>query len=181
MHNKVKRIRQPMYTAIGISLAFLLQACVFNEVTLGTNGSILQKGDVCPTLQITCLDDRQLQVPQADGVQFVLFFHTECKDSRRMLSLLQLLYDEYSEYVHFIGLACGQQPETIAPFIQHNNYSFPVAADADGSIYATFAEQTIPRVYIIADGIVQRVYDNRNVFTYALGKKFIQQYLSCCN
>ena len=48
-----------------------------------------------------------------------------------------------------------ESEESVQAFVRKHGYSFPIAADPEGSVYSLYAKNWIPRTYLIApDGTI---------------------------
>lgn len=59
-------------------------------------------------------------------VIFVNFWGTWCPPCRREMPSIQSLYEKYDGKVKFVTVAFEKRPGNLEPFIQKNNYTFPV-------------------------------------------------------
>jgi hypothetical protein len=67
------------------------------------------------------------------------------------------MWDDLHGNADFTMLIVGREEsqEAVSKFKVANNFTFPMAVDLDGSAYAGFAEERIPRTYLVSrDGTV---------------------------
>lgn len=105
---------------------------------------------------------------------FLNFWATWCGPCRMEMPYIQQVYEDYglnSGDVIILGVAnpkTGDQPnnsdvtqEEVEAFLSENGYTYPVAMDLDGSIFATYGIQAFPTTFMIDR--------NGNVYGYAAG------------
>lgn len=105
---------------------------------------------------------------------FLNFWATWCGPCRMEMPYIQKVYEDYgsnSGDVIILGVAnpkTGDQPnnsdvtrEEVESFLSENGYTYPVAMDLDGSIFAAYGIQAFPTTFMIDK--------NGNVYGYAAG------------
>lgn len=105
---------------------------------------------------------------------FLNFWATWCGPCRMEMPYIQQVYEDYgsnSGDVIILGVAnpkTGDQPnnsdvtrEEVESFLSENGYTYPVAMDLDGSIFAAYGIQAFPTTFMIDK--------NGNVYGYAAG------------
>jgi peroxiredoxin len=119
---------------------------------------LLKIGDASPDFSITIDDGTTFDIAALRGkVVVVNFFATWCGPCLAELPHVQRLWDQHKSHDDFALLVIGREEtaETLSKFKQEQGYSFPMAADPDRKVYAQFAEQYIPRTFVIArDGTI---------------------------
>jgi peroxiredoxin len=109
-------------------------------------------GQAAPNLVLTTTEGSPFHLADLRGrVILVNFFATWCDPCRLELPQLQRLWEEFRGNDDFCMIAVGREesPETVKKFQEEQGLGFPVAADPDGSAFAAFATERIPRTYLI--------------------------------
>jgi peroxiredoxin len=127
------------------------------EVT-GTAASRLEAGDPAPAFRLETLDGSSFALEDLRGKVVLLnFFATWCGPCRQELPHLQELWNEHGGRDDFTLLVVGREEtdESVREYMREHGYSFPAAADPERAVYSLFAEESIPRTYLIArDGTI---------------------------
>jgi peroxiredoxin len=110
-------------------------------------------GDPVPDVTVTMLDGSHVRLSELRGkVVLMNFFATWCGPCLSELPHLEQIWKEREANPNFRMLVIGRKetPETAAPFKAKNGFTFPMAVDADASAFRQFAEDLIPRTYLIS-------------------------------
>lgn len=127
----------------------LVPACLADEEADGGSGDVVRVGDPLPPFLATMADGSQVSPATLAGRPAVLvFFHTECADCQRELPGLQRLYEAYGARAGFVCISREEGAADVAAYWQAHGLSLLYCACPDRSLYALFAEHTIPRVYV---------------------------------
>jgi peroxiredoxin len=123
-----------------------------------------RKGDVAPVFSIKTTDGEEFNTAKLKGkVIYINFFATWCRPCMvEMPHIEREIWNEISDN-DFVMIAIAREQTTsqIAKFKEIKNFTMPMAADTDRSIYSLFAEQYIPRNIIInRKGII--IYSEKN-------------------
>lgn len=94
------------------------------------------------------------------GETVVVLFNTSCSDCRRELPRLNDYYLQHRNDRDFSMVAVSREEGagSVAAFWKSQGLSLPYSAQADRRVFELFATATIPRVYYATDGIVRRVF-----------------------
>jgi peroxiredoxin len=147
-------------TASGVNYALIqhIQMPSVMRHQLYTPGALIRVGDRAPDVLITTLNGMPLRLSEHHGkVVLVNFFATWCGPCTIELPHLQEMWDDLHGNADFTMLIVGREEsqEAVSKFKVANNFTFPMAVDLDGSAYAEFAEERIPRTYLVSrDGTV---------------------------
>jgi len=81
----------------------------------------------------------------------LLFFHTGCKDCQRELPIIEAAWKEIKADPHLQLVAIGraESKADINKYWDANGLTFSTFLDPDKSVYNLFANNTIPRIYIV--------------------------------
>jgi peroxiredoxin len=78
------------------------------------------------------------------------FWATQCSYCLEELPLIQQLYDEWPETeVVLLTIAKGQEPSTVADFVQAEGIAFPVIVDRLKLVSSQYRVTAIPRTFFI--------------------------------
>lgn len=91
-------------------------------------------------------------------VVYLCFFATWCPPCQHELAAVQnKMLPEFGNDEDFIVIAVGRE-HTDAQLSEYNksrNFDFPLYPDPDRTVYSLFAEETIPRAYVVdRDGVI---------------------------
>ena len=115
--------------------------------------SLIRVHDSAPEFSLTETAGNRFSLAEQRGkVVLVNFFATWCGPCRIELPELQKLWDQHRENPEFAMLIIGREEtdESLAEFIAETGHTFPIAADPERRAYELYAEQYIPRTYLIS-------------------------------
>ena len=134
------------------------------EAAIIDETSIVRVGDPAPAFALATVDgDRfdTIEVFDAAGgagdVVVLNFFATWCGPCLKELPHLQRLWEERGGDAGFrlLVVGRGETAGAVRAFRAEHGLTLPMAADPDRAVYDLFAEELIPRTYVIArDGTV---------------------------
>lgn len=117
------------------------------------SGSVVHVGDEAPTFVLTDVQGIEFDAARLRGKVVLLnFFATWCGPCRLELPHIQQLWSKYEKRDDFavIVIGRGETGEAVKAFLDEHAYSFPIAADPEGSVYSLYAKESIPRSYLIS-------------------------------
>ena len=121
-------------------------------------GKLTQLGKPAPDFAITGTDGTPFRSADCRGKVVLLnFFATWCGPCQMELPHLQAIWKEFEDNGQFcmLVIGCEESDETVKVFKAAHSFTFPMASDPKGLIYAEFASQYIPRTYLISrDGTI---------------------------
>lgn len=110
-------------------------------------------GDPAPSFRIRTVNGAEFAIDELRGKVVLLnFFATWCGPCLQELPHIQELWRQYGSRADFALLVIGREEsdESVRAFMEKHGYTFPVAADPERSVYSRFAEELIPRTYLVA-------------------------------
>jgi cytochrome c-type biogenesis protein len=77
------------------------------------------------------------------------FWSTACSNCQEELPYIQRLYDEWATELVLLTIAKGQEPATVADFVQAEGLTFPVIVDRLKLVSSQYRVTGIPRTFFI--------------------------------
>lgn len=115
--------------------------------------TVMKIGAEVPDFALTTLKGEKFQLSELKGkTVFLNFFALTCPICLKELPELEKqIWQKYKDDENLVILTIGREEtdEKLIAFRDKNGYTFPIAVDADRSVYAMFAERYIPRNMII--------------------------------
>jgi peroxiredoxin len=128
------------------------------HVMIGSREWKTRVGESAPQFTVTMLDGTQVSLADLRGkVVLVNFFATWCGPCLNELPHLEELWDEVKTNDEFLMLVVGrgESQATAAAFKESKGFTFPIAVDPESTMYKLFADEGIPRTYLISsDGTI---------------------------
>lgn len=155
----LEKMKKTVLFMLGISLFLLLALSCEKE-----NGSDdIKVGDRIRHFNLVMSDGTTLQYEDiARGRTLITFFNTGCKDCRRELPHLQKVYETYQDSMNIVAVSRDEDASSVADYWQKNNLTIPYSATGDREIYSLFCSSGIPKTYLIIDGIVNKIWDEKD-------------------
>ncbi len=130
-------------------------------------GSIVRDGQQVPDFSVTLNDGTVADNETLRGRGgLILFFSTGCADCRMELpevnQAYRMMYGEAGQHMEngttplFICIARAQTDPDIAAYWKLQDFTLPYSPQPDRKIYSLFAEQGIPRIYIVSRDLMIR-------------------------
>jgi len=129
--------------AANYALIFFVQLPALRPEFANAPGSQTRIGDQAPTFSLATPDGMKIRLPELRGrVVLLNFFATWCGPCQQELPHLQKIWDEMCSNGDFAMVVVGREESaaTVAQFKAEHNFTFPMAADPDRSIYAMYAD-----------------------------------------
>ena len=110
-----------------------------------------------PDLILTGLHNETLDTSTLDKPVFYIFWATWCPYCKEDLPLIEELYTDYQDQIHFIALNVTHQDlvSKVREYIDDNEMQMPVYLDMDGAVSTQFRVSATPTVVVVdQDGYV---------------------------
>lgn len=165
------------YFLILLLITILSGSCTTSsKINSGETGK--KVGDTIPHFSVIQSKGDTVSSSALKGkVSVVAFFHTNCKDCRKELPILQDVYTSYAsnDSVSFICISREEGFNTINAFWEKRKLTLPYSAQSDRTIYRLFAHSSIPRIYIAdRQGVIRYLFTDKPVTTKKKLEKAIQ-------
>lgn len=115
-------------------------------------GSGSDAGQLAPDFGLVDLSGRKVSLSALRGkVIFLNVWATWCPVCRREMPAIQKLYGEFKSYPDFrlIAVSEDQNQAAVAPFIERNDYQFPVLLDPGNQVDGAYGVRGLPSTFII--------------------------------
>ena len=110
-------------------------------------------GDTAPSFELVDADGTNFSLDGSRGKVVLLnFFATWCGSCLKELPRMQEIWDRHSDNEKFAMLVIGREESlpAVTEFRTKNSYTFPIAPDANRELFSLFAEEFIPRIFLIS-------------------------------
>jgi peroxiredoxin len=140
-------------SAVNYHLLYSIQVPAFERyVAIESREWKTQVGELAPEFEVVALDGSRVHSSDLRGnVVLINFFATWCGPCRVELPHLQKMWGELeaNEGFHMLVIGREETPDSVAAFKSTSGFTFPVTADPDASAYHQFADEGIPRTYLV--------------------------------
>jgi len=137
----------------GYLLIYRVQVPAFDRYVLIENRDWrTHVGDQAPDISLVMLDGSTKRLSDFRGQLVLLnFFATWCGPCNAELPHLQSLWNTFkaNDRIRMFVVDREESPSIVEAFVSEHGYTFPVALDADATAFKQFADETIPRTYLI--------------------------------
>lgn len=135
-----------------------------------SNDGVLRAGDRVPNFKLSSLANETVSLSDLQGKGVVLnFWATWCPPCLREMPLLEATWKDYrSRDVAVVGLALGETPDVVRPFVDSHGITYPIWTDIgpnvqsavdSNEIFSWFASAGLPTtVFIRPDGVIDSVH-----------------------
>lgn len=122
--------------------------------------ALAHQGGTAVNFALAALDGEGIALSDYDGdVVIMNFWATWCPPCRAEMPGLNRFYEAHREKGMVI-LAINEEEgvETVRPFIEANNFTFPVLLDLQGQVAQQYSTRSYPTTFIIdREGVIQHV------------------------
>ncbi len=122
--------------------------------------ALMQAGSQALDFELASLDDGNVALSDYQGQVIIMnMWATWCPPCRAEMPGLNRFYETYKADGLVVLAVNGQESEsTVRPFIQSNNFTFPVLLDLDGEVGRQYMARSFPTTYVIdRNGRIQHV------------------------
>lgn len=135
------------------SFLFLLSSCIKEEVS-GGHSYALAEGDRLPPFSLTNEKETVHSARLQKQIALLIFFNTTCSDCKQAFPAIYSLYKRYEkeEAVAVVLIARDQSDTEVKEFFTEQHYEMDFFTDPDRKVYALFASETIPRLFLTEKG-----------------------------
>ena len=146
---------------ISTALLTVMTGCVISPIEKDIpNGSRLPSFSVVTNDgQVVCTQDFD------EGYGLIVFFYTCCPDCQLELPVVQSLYEKHGDAVRFLAISRYEDKEDVSRYWKSNGLTVPFSPQNDDTVFHLFARHTIPRTYLIHDGIIISQWDDNPIMT----------------
>lgn len=130
----------------------LFCSCIKDDNPTDDKHFELTAGDKLPSFTLINSKDTLLsEIALKDKKSIIIFFSTTCGDCQRAFPEIQRLYNFFREdnEVCVVLIARSQTEAIVQEYLDQNSYDFTFYPDPERKVYALFADQTIPRVFVV--------------------------------
>ena len=161
-------------------LGLMLALALLCSTALATELSPVAEGEEASDFEITLSDGTAFKLSEQRGkVVLVNLWATWCPPCVAEMPDLQKLSEDYAEELVVLGVNVGDTAEDAAAFMEENGYTYPVAMDTTGEVFAAYGVRAFPTTFMIdregnvfgyvestltrdiMDSIVQKTLDGR--------------------
>jgi peroxiredoxin len=117
-----------------------------------SRSSQTQVDQAAPDFAVTTTEGQRFRLKDLEGrVVLVNFFATWCVPCRKELPHLQSMWEEFGGEGDFRMIVVGREEtlETVKKFKEEQRFGFPMAPDAEASVFKLYATDSIPRTYLL--------------------------------
>lgn len=136
---------------LGALLAWLVSVPLLRGEPDGRVGPLV--GQAAPALSAPDLAGREWSLADAgERITWVNFWATSCEPCRTEMPAMQRIAEEYGDDLQILGVNWGEDPESVADFVDRYGVTYPILLDPGLEIYYDWAgTDGLPRHYFIGE------------------------------
>lgn len=147
-------------------LVYILFICLAISCIKEPQGTEIKNGSRLPSFSVVTGDGQTVRTQDFDeGYGLIVFFYTCCPDCQQELPVVQSLYEKYGDVVRFLAISRYQGKEEVSRYWESNGLTVPFSPQNDDTVFQLFARHTIPRTYLIHDGIIISQWNDNPIMT----------------
>lgn len=135
-----------------LSISMMLFSCIKDDEGNEEVINYIKVNDQIPTFAVADTTGNMFSSKQFLGKQSLLvFFGTFCPDCQQVLPTIETVWKKLKDDPQFIlvPISREEQAEVVADYWEKHQFTMPFYLDSDRSVFNLFANNTIPRIYII--------------------------------
>ena len=154
----LKRVRFVTTVMVTLLLLVCAGACAYH---LHVSHQTARPGDRFPDLTVTSLDGREGVLPMPDHGEYIVnVFATWCGPCIQEMPDYNRTAETLARRgITTIGIAQGQDPETVGVFARQMRIGFPVVADTRSLTRRMLGARIIPETLIVRNGVISRAVE----------------------
>ena len=131
-----------------VTMTFLLFSCIKDDESETIN--YINVNSQIPTFAVEDTAGNTFSSKQFIGKQSLLvFFGTYCPDCKQVLPVIEEVWKELKDDPRLVTISRKETAEVVSNYWKENQFTMPFYLDTRGEVFSLFANNTIPRIYII--------------------------------
>lgn len=133
-----------------VIMTLLLFSCIKDDENETIN--YINVNSQIPTFAVEDTAGNTFSSKQFIGKQSLLvFFGTYCPDCKQVLPVIEEVWKELKDDPRFLLVTISRKEtaEAVSNYWEENQFTMPFYLDTRGEVFSLFANNTIPRIYII--------------------------------
>lgn len=130
----------------------LFSACVKDKDKPEEMVNYVNINDKLPEFTVKNVDGEELRSQDFAGrVTLLVFFITTCPDCQRELPKIEQVWQDFKDNPDFrlVTIARAEKADVISQFWEKHQFDMRFYLDPDRQVFSLFANNTIPRIYLV--------------------------------
>ncbi|MGT2799792.1 TlpA disulfide reductase family protein [Streptococcus marmotae] len=129
----------------------------------GINTALAVQGQKLPDFTVQTVDSMTKYATElvSDQPTLLIAWASWCPDCQQQLPIVEELYQQYKDKVHFIGVnmtdGSRETKDKALQYLSENGYSLPVVFDTESSALTALQVDTIPTMYFVRHHKIEKV------------------------
>lgn len=140
------------------TVSLLLLSCIKDDADSEGMINYVSVNDHVPTFAVEDTAGNKFSSKQFVGKNSLLvFFGTYCPDCKKVLPVIEEVWTELKDDPRYqlIAISRGEEENVVSEYWESNRFTMPFYLDPDKQVFSLFANNTIPRIYIVSpDNVV---------------------------